>query len=148
MEYAARQFARRILLIHLALLAAVVGVVLLASREVYQETREQATRQAEQRQSILASQTAKGIESFYRSILNDLDLLRQAPQDEDETGAANLIVRMDVWEKFYQVARTANAFIAHGRLQIHQSVIHVLVTKLENLSEQLNDLRVHSRDFQ
>ena len=67
---------------------------------------------------------------------------------EDETGAANLIVRMDVWEKFYHVARTANAFIAHGRLQIHQGVIHVLVTKLQNLSEQLNNLRVYSRDFQ
>ena len=36
---------------------------------------------------------------------------------EDETGMANLIVRMDVWERFYQVARTASAFIASGRLQ-------------------------------
>jgi error-prone DNA polymerase len=67
---------------------------------------------------------------------------------EDETGVANLIIRMDVWERFYQVARTAPAFIVHGRLQIHQEVIHVLVTKLENLSAQLNALRVHSRDFQ
>jgi hypothetical protein len=31
---------------------------------------------------------------------------------EDETGVANLIIRMDVWEKFYTVARTAPAFIA------------------------------------
>ena len=51
---------------------------------------------------------------------------------EDETGIANLIVRMDVWERFYQVARTASAYIAHGRLQKEKEVIHVLVTKLEN----------------
>ena len=67
---------------------------------------------------------------------------------EDETGAANLIVRMDVWERFYHVARTASAFIATGRLQKHQEVIHVLVTKLENLPGRLNELRVLSRDFQ
>ncbi len=67
---------------------------------------------------------------------------------EDETGVANLIIRMDVWERFYQVARTASAYIAQGRLQNHQKVIHVLVTKLENLAGKLKDLRVHSRDFQ
>jgi error-prone DNA polymerase len=67
---------------------------------------------------------------------------------EDETGTANLIVRMDVWERFYQVARTASAYIAYGRLQKEQEVIHVLVTKLENLAETLQGLRMQSRDFQ
>ncbi len=67
---------------------------------------------------------------------------------EDETGTANLIVRMDVWERFYQVARTASAYIAHGRLQKEKEVIHVLVTKLENLAETLQGLRTQSRDFQ
>ena len=66
---------------------------------------------------------------------------------EDETGTANLIVRMDVWERFYHVARTAPAFIAHGRLQKHNEVIHVLVSKLENLSDALREVRVSSRDF-
>ena len=67
---------------------------------------------------------------------------------EDETGTANLIMRMDVWERFYQVARTASAYIAHGRLQKEKEVIHVLVTKLENLAETLQGLRTQSRDFQ
>jgi error-prone DNA polymerase len=67
---------------------------------------------------------------------------------EDETGTANLIVRMDVWERFYQVARTASAYIAHGRLQKEKEVIHVLVTKIENLAETLQGLRTQSRDFQ
>lgn len=85
MEEAAKQFARRILIVHLALLIGVIGVVFFASREVYTSTQEQAMRQAEQRQLILAGQTAKGIEAFYRSILNDVDLLRQAPDDDVES---------------------------------------------------------------
>jgi serine phosphatase RsbU (regulator of sigma subunit) len=85
MEYAAQQFARRILLIHLALLAGVIGVVFFASREVYKQTREEATEQAKSRQSLLAAQTARGIEAFYHSIFNDLDLLRQADKDDDVT---------------------------------------------------------------
>src|SRR5690242_15768314 len=86
MEDAAKQFARRILLVHLALLAGVIGVVFFASREVYRTTRIEAVEQAKARQSLLASQTARGIEAFYHSIFSDLDLLRQADKDEgDET---------------------------------------------------------------
>ena len=58
MEDAAKKFARRILLIHLALLAVVIGLVFFASREVYKQTREQATEQAKSRQALLAAQTA------------------------------------------------------------------------------------------
>jgi error-prone DNA polymerase len=60
---------------------------------------------------------------------------------------ANLIIRQDVWQRFYRVARTAAALIAHGRLQRHGRVIHVLVSKLEDLSEQLRGLGTQSRDF-
>jgi error-prone DNA polymerase len=67
---------------------------------------------------------------------------------EDETGVSNLIIRMDVWEKFYTVARTAPAFIASGRLQNQQKVIHVLVSRLENMNNCVNELRSLSRDFQ
>jgi error-prone DNA polymerase len=66
---------------------------------------------------------------------------------EDETGAANLIVRPDVWQKFYRAARTASALVAHGRLQHQHDVIHVLVTKLEDLSELIRGMRSQSRDF-
>jgi serine phosphatase RsbU (regulator of sigma subunit) len=86
MEDAARQFARRILMVHLALLVGVIALVFFASRAVYKETRNQATEQAKSRQALLAAQTARGIEAFYHSIFNDLDLLRQADKDEgDET---------------------------------------------------------------
>jgi error-prone DNA polymerase len=66
---------------------------------------------------------------------------------EDETGVSNLIVRQDVWQKYYRVARTAAAMIAHGRLQRQGRVIHVLVTKLEDLSELLRGVASQSRDF-
>jgi error-prone DNA polymerase len=66
---------------------------------------------------------------------------------EDETGAANLIIRPDVWQKFYRPARTASALVAHGRLQNERDVIHVLVTKLEDLSELIRGMRSQSRDF-
>jgi error-prone DNA polymerase len=66
---------------------------------------------------------------------------------EDETGVANLIIRMDVWEKFHRIAKTAPAFIASGRLQNQQDVIHVLVSRLENLNDAIKGLRSPSRDF-
>jgi error-prone DNA polymerase len=83
-------------------------------------------------------------------------LLRQRPSTakgitfvtlEDETGMVNLIVRMEVWEKYRKVARTAVAMIAHGRLQIEGEVIHVLVHRLEDLSARLADLETHPRNF-
>ncbi len=66
---------------------------------------------------------------------------------EDETGTVNLIVRPDVWGRYYRVARTASVLIAGGRLQRHAEVIHVLVSKLEDLSEVLQGLGSQSRDF-
>jgi serine phosphatase RsbU (regulator of sigma subunit) len=84
----ARRFAHWVLAIHLALLLAVVAVVLLGSRAVYQSGREQAIVQAQSRQSLLAGQTARGIESFYRSLLSVLDLLKGAEEVELAAAAA------------------------------------------------------------
>lgn len=94
---------------------------------------------------------------------NDIELavagivmLRQRPSTakgvtfvtlEDETGTVNLIVHMAVWEKYRLIARTAVAMIAHGRLQRDAEVIHVIVTRLEDLTEKLATLSVRSRDF-
>ncbi len=66
---------------------------------------------------------------------------------EDETGTVNLIIRQDVWQRFYRMARTAAGFIAAGRLQRQGEVIHVLVSKLEDLGESLRGLASQSRDF-
>jgi serine phosphatase RsbU (regulator of sigma subunit) len=85
MDDNAKRYARRILLVHALLLVVVLLTVMAAAREIYVSTRDQLVREAEKRQQMLAKQTASGIESHYQSILNDLDLLRQAANDE--TGA-------------------------------------------------------------
>jgi error-prone DNA polymerase len=66
---------------------------------------------------------------------------------EDETGTANLIIRPDVWRKFRSAALGATVLLAHGRLQREGLVIHVLVSRLENLSERMQELASQSRDF-
>jgi error-prone DNA polymerase len=85
-----------------------------------------------------------------------LVLLRQRPSTskgvtfvtlEDETGPVNLIVRRTVWEQYQKVGRTATAMIAHGRLQHAEGIIHVLVTRMEDLTNRMADLSIPSRDF-
>ena len=66
---------------------------------------------------------------------------------EDETGQANLIIRPDVWNRYRHAAHGATLLLAHGRLQREQGVIHVLVTRLEDLSAWLSELGSQSRDF-
>jgi error-prone DNA polymerase len=83
-------------------------------------------------------------------------LLRQRPGTakgitfmtlEDETGTANLIIRLPVWERYRKVGRQSMAIIATGLLQRQEGVIHLIVTRLEDLSTQLPDLGPMSRDF-
>ena len=85
-----------------------------------------------------------------------LVLVRQRPSTakgitfvtlEDETGVINLIVRPEVWERHHQAARAATVLLAHGILQSQDSVIHVLVNRLEDLSHELAQVESTSRDF-
>ena len=66
---------------------------------------------------------------------------------EDETGTANLIIRQNVWNRFRDAALGAKVLLAHGRLQRRGRVIHVIVTKLENLPSRMQELTAKSRDF-
>src|SRR5690348_5277900 len=75
MEFAARQFARRVLLAHFALLLLVLLAVGLAAKFVYNSARQQVIEQAQQTQRLLAIQTATGVENYYDSVLNVLNLL-------------------------------------------------------------------------
>jgi error-prone DNA polymerase len=85
-----------------------------------------------------------------------LVLLRQRPGTakgitfatiEDETGLANLVIRPEIWERFYRIARRSPAWIAHGCLENKEGVIHLVVNRLEDLSALLGNLRLQSRDF-
>ena len=66
---------------------------------------------------------------------------------EDETGIANLIVWQNVWERYRRVAFAADLLMAHGPVQHEGDVIHVIVSKLEDLSPKLAEFQARSRDF-
>ncbi len=85
-----------------------------------------------------------------------LVLLRQRPSTakgitfvtlEDETGTMNLVIHQRTWERFYAIARRSPAWIAEGRLEIRQSIIHVIVSRLQDLASSLRQLNHRSRDF-
>jgi error-prone DNA polymerase len=66
---------------------------------------------------------------------------------EDETGIANLIVRPDVWRRFFEAASRATILVAHGRLQRQGEIVHVLAERLEDFSPPGGDIASQSRDF-
>jgi error-prone DNA polymerase len=66
---------------------------------------------------------------------------------EDETGMANLIIRPAVWKRCRAAALGATVLLAHGNLQRQGQIIHMLATKLENLSGCMRQMRSQSRDF-
>ena len=64
---------------------------------------------------------------------------------EDETGAANIVVRPDVWQAAHHEARRAAVLVVHGRIQRRGQVVHVLATRLETVA--VPPLPRMSRDF-
>jgi error-prone DNA polymerase len=64
---------------------------------------------------------------------------------EDETGAANIVVRPDVWQAADHAVRRAAVLVVHGRIQRRGQVVHILATSLEPLV--LVTLPRMSRDF-
>lgn len=93
-----------------------------------------------------------------------LVLLRQRPGTakgvtfvtlEDETGPMNLVLFEKVWNRFFPVARTSNAWLVDGKLENKKGVIHVIVGRITDLADQVDGLRpnksknlgVRSRDF-
>ena len=73
-----------------------------------------------------------------------LVLLRQRPSTakgitfvtlEDETGTSNLVVRQGVWQAYHAITRRSPAWIAHGKLECRDSVIHIVVERLEDLAQ-------------
>jgi error-prone DNA polymerase len=108
------------------------------------------------RLGVLPAERLSRLANNRRVSVAGLVLLRQRPSTakgitfvtlEDETGTANLVVKQPVWERFYQIARRSPAWIAHGHVECKDSVIHVVVHRLEDLAEQLHELQTPSRDF-
>ena len=83
-------------------------------------------------------------------------LLRQKPSTangitfvtlEDETGTMNLVMHHRTWKRYYKIARMSNAWVASGKIEKKHSVIHVLVSSLQDLSDQMKLETTQSRDY-
>src|SRR4051794_20430217 len=115
MEYEARQFAKRVLLLHAALLLLVLAGVAAAGWVMYRNSWELARQQAQNTQELLAKQTALGVQNYYESVTGVLNLLqpegdpnaprrqrpvnRQARREELERGplAPMTVVGQRIW---------------------------------------------------
>jgi len=85
-----------------------------------------------------------------------LVLIRQRPSTalgivfctlEDETGTANLVIRPTIFQKYRRAAHAAVALVAEGRVERRGEVVHLQVSKLEDMSKALHKLRSIPRDF-
>jgi error-prone DNA polymerase len=109
--------------------------------------------------SIVRNAILKTIPARRRVAVAGLVTCRQHPSTargtvfitlEDETAAANLIVRPQVWEQNRTAGRSSLALIAEGVVERQGAVVHIMVTRLHDLSSLLGsmrDLRHGSRDF-
>ena len=105
---------------------------------------------------VVPAEKLRWLQNGRRVRVAGLVLLRQRPSTakgitfvtlEDETGTCNLLVHQRTWERFYTVARRASAWLAQGRIETKDSVVHVIVERLEDLSGILGRLHIASRDF-
>ena len=66
---------------------------------------------------------------------------------EDETGVANLVVHPGVYDRYRQAARHAAFVRADGRVERDGQVVHVLTSRLRDLTPLLQGCQTRSRDF-
>lgn len=59
---------------------------------------------------------------------------------EDESGAANVIVWPQIFERFHREAMNATLLTVSGRLQREGIVIHIVADRLEDCSAELRVL--------
>ncbi len=113
-------------------------------------------RQALNRINVVPARRLKQLQNKRRVRVAGLVLLRQRPATakgitfvtlEDETDTANLLVHQATWKRYYQVVRRSPAWLAEGQLESKDGVIHVIVRRLEDLSQLLGPVTIHSRDF-
>lgn len=66
---------------------------------------------------------------------------------EDETGSINLVIQPRTWESHYLVCKQSNAWMVHGTLENRKGVIHVVVGRIDDLTNSLGPIDWRSRDF-
>jgi len=87
--------------------------------------------------------------------IGGLVIMRQRPSTakgitfvtlEDETGVANLVIKPPIWEKYYRTARQSPAWVAGGKLEMRDNVVHLIVNRIEDLGDT-KGLKTKSRNF-
>ncbi len=105
---------------------------------------------------IVTAAVATAAAEGRRVMVAGIVLMRQRPATakgmifltiEDETGAANIVIRPDIWSGADHSARRAAVLVVHGRIQRRGPVVHVVATKLEAAPPALAALPKMSRDF-
>jgi error-prone DNA polymerase len=113
-------------------------------------------REALRQMGITTARDLATAENGVQVTVAGLILLRQRPGTakgvtfvllEDETGTVNLVLHQTIWQKFRQVTRHSSGWIAHGRLECKDTVIHLVVQRLEDLKSKLSTPQIKSRDF-
>ncbi|MEL6422886.1 MAG: error-prone DNA polymerase, partial [Pseudomonadota bacterium] len=66
---------------------------------------------------------------------------------EDETGVANAVIWPDTFEAHRRIAMSCRLVVIHGRIQAHESVVHIVVERLEDHSAALGQLSERTVDF-
>lgn len=66
---------------------------------------------------------------------------------EDEGGIINVILWAQVFEREHEAATHSSLLVVSGRLQHHDSVMHVIARRLHDRSHWLGRLPRRSRDF-
>lgn len=151
MDRAAKRFASFVLAIHVLLLLLVAAMVFAAAHQVYVEARQQAIDQAIGRQTLLAEQTARGIESYYQSIVDTLELLQRIPGSQSAQDEVFLTPRLlmatrgvlapAVWQ---QLKNRAKFFFVVDRTGIADALILPTTERdhgLEYLNQGVNWLK-------
>jgi error-prone DNA polymerase len=89
---------------------------------------------------VLEIAAANAIPEGRRICVAGIALCRQRPATakgmifltiEDESGAANIVVRPDVWAAADHAARRAAVLLVEGRIQRRGAVVHVVATRLQ-----------------
>jgi error-prone DNA polymerase len=109
-----------------------------------------------ERRQIVRATDLLLLETDRRYRVAGLVLLRQRPGTakgitfmtiEDETGTTNLVVQVNVWNRFRRIVGRASSLIAHGMLQRQDEVVHLVVDRFEDLTPIMSDYHNTSRDF-
>jgi len=66
---------------------------------------------------------------------------------EDETGYANLIVRVKEQERFRREILGSRLLCVRGRVEKAKDVVHVLLLEASDLTALIRDVETSSRDF-